>query len=194
MNTRTKNGFTLLELLLVLVITSLLLGLLLPTFAAARKQARMSACTYNLKQVGMAYQLYAADYGYYPNPITVTRYVKDRRVLYCPDDPQLKPNGSSYTFRSVLPPAFKPYWEQAELDSNTVLASCKHHLDQDVEGSGALRRTGIAHYPFRLVLRAGGAVQRVNEAQVRELLIPGDVPAFIRVYPGEPYYNEAKRN
>lgn len=188
------RAFTLIELLMVIAITALLAAILFPVLAQARKAARMSVCTSHLRQIGMAYALYDADYGSMPSPPRLVRSLPDRRILYCPEDPHPGATASSYTFRALLPPDFEPYWSRSDLNPNTVLAVCGHHLEQAHFQKGRVRALGPAHYPFKLVLRAGGSVQRVDVGRIHLRPVPGNEARFARIYPGEPGYDEvAKR-
>jgi prepilin-type N-terminal cleavage/methylation domain-containing protein len=54
----SKGGFTLVELLVVIAIIGVLVALLLPAVQAAREAARKSSCRNNLKQIGIATQMY----------------------------------------------------------------------------------------------------------------------------------------
>lgn len=54
-------GFTLIELLVVVAIISLLISILLPSVAAARRQARTTVCMNNIRQFGVAIQVYQQE-------------------------------------------------------------------------------------------------------------------------------------
>jgi len=62
-----RRAFTLIELLSVIAIVGILAALLIGGLSKIRDAARRSECSSNLRQIGAAYQLYAADNkGLYP--------------------------------------------------------------------------------------------------------------------------------
>ncbi|MGI5819267.1 MAG: DUF1559 domain-containing protein [Armatimonadota bacterium] len=62
MAARAGRGFTLIELLVVIAIIAILAALIFPVFARARAKAREAQCASNLKQLGLALEMYASDH------------------------------------------------------------------------------------------------------------------------------------
>ncbi len=64
-----RDGFTLIELLVVVSIISVLMALLLPALGKARETARGALCASNLRQVYIAFPVYAQSYNnHFPVP------------------------------------------------------------------------------------------------------------------------------
>ena len=57
-----KSAFTLIELLVVISIIALLMSILMPALSVVREQGKRAICLSNLRQLTMAWVLYADDY------------------------------------------------------------------------------------------------------------------------------------
>ena len=61
-----RDGFTLLELLIVIAIIGLLIAITIPAAAKALEAANRSRCINNLRQIGLAFQTHHQQFGYFP--------------------------------------------------------------------------------------------------------------------------------
>jgi prepilin-type N-terminal cleavage/methylation domain-containing protein/prepilin-type processing-associated H-X9-DG protein len=66
LRTRSRRGFTIVELLVVITIIGLLMALLLPAVQAAREQGRRTVCVSNLKEIAKAGVSHATRTQYLP--------------------------------------------------------------------------------------------------------------------------------
>lgn len=119
---RSQPAFTLIELLVVIAILSILVALLFPAISRAKESGRGAACISNLRQIGIALQLYVQENENrmpsmrdrtigtnvvtdpLPSPeMVLSNQLGNVLVLKCPSDNKLyDQTGSSYSWNSLL--------------------------------------------------------------------------------------------
>jgi prepilin-type N-terminal cleavage/methylation domain-containing protein len=171
---RSVPGFTLIEMLVVIAIIGLLAALLFPVFAAARRSARMTTCTSNLRQIGLALQMYHSDWGRMPTePFRdsfnhpkgrdpIAPYTKSGGIYHCPDAEAGLAGNYLYRggFSLTRHESGVPYVSDnrtIRLQPTSVLAYCQEHvtIGRQYQYTGTF-----------IVLRADTAVQRIPGGRV----------------------------
>ena len=90
---RTRRGFTLVEILVVIGVIALLAGIAFPVFSRARENGRRTSCASNLKQLGLAFQQYAQDNnGRYPRAANYQAW-ESGRAYWVTGTRMASPNG-----------------------------------------------------------------------------------------------------
>ena len=146
-----RGAFSLMEILVVVFIVSVLLGLLIPTLNRARAVARQTVCQSQLRQWGLAFEVYAVENRHY-YPHTDGR---DRTS----SNPQTPADLADYYFGwiDLLPPimAEKP-WRQHEYwcrpGVGTIFQCPSARLAPDKSYKYRPRRTGYFSYAMNSCL------------------------------------------
>jgi len=114
-----RRAFTLIELLVVIAIIAILAAILFPVFAQAKEAAKKASCLSNVKQQGLAFNMYTVMFK--NTPITdangdwvangdwydlLQPYIKNFGVVFCPDR-KLVDAGE----QGVVPPQGGIYYE-----------------------------------------------------------------------------------
>jgi prepilin-type N-terminal cleavage/methylation domain-containing protein len=89
-STTNKNGFSLIELLIVITIMALLIGLLVPALMTAKEKANRLHCANNLSQFGKALVMYGSDHDEtFPSNLVflaIANYASEPALFKCKSD------------------------------------------------------------------------------------------------------------
>jgi len=92
-----KRAFSVIEVLVSLAIICVLYAILMPVLVTAKEKAKETVCVSNLRQLGLALELYHNDNGEYPTPWDPIDPYMSGGKLKCPVD-----KGPGYNFASYL--------------------------------------------------------------------------------------------
>jgi len=80
-----QEGFTLIELMIVILIIGILVGIAVPVFLAARGNAQEKTCLANMKTVQTQSNVYASSFdGYYPGDLDSLDGFLENTNVTCP--------------------------------------------------------------------------------------------------------------
>jgi prepilin-type N-terminal cleavage/methylation domain-containing protein/prepilin-type processing-associated H-X9-DG protein len=131
-----SRAFTLIELLVVIAIIGILVALLLPAVQAAREAGRRSQCVNNLKQIGLAFNSYHADFTVLPPGRTRSRI-----------------NGQGHCFSAFA--QILPQYDQYPIYNSINFDHSADRSPQNVTARMQVIETFICPTDFLRVLRSG---------------------------------------
>ncbi len=84
---KEKRGFTVVELIIVILIFLVMFGALTPFVRIARRRVNKAACVHNMRQISLALHSYAVNHGNaFPPTLGALspEYIKDEKAYDCP--------------------------------------------------------------------------------------------------------------
>lgn len=162
---RPARAFTLVELLVVIGIVALLIAILLPSLASARRSANGLRCRANLRTLGQALLLHANDH---KGCLPLAGNIVPGTTLLGRDDPASlgDPSAQRYTYYhndpttvcvTALPAALAPY-----LGARRIRDDTWQHVDADIQAPGPVQDAFVCPCDQCTIDRTYGSQRWIN--------------------------------
>ena len=97
---KNQKGFTLIEVLLIVVILGIIAAIAVPRLMSSKAEAQMTSCRANVANINTAIEKYFFDHNAYPATLDVLFTATQDSELYFPDGPPIcgaTGNSTTYT-------------------------------------------------------------------------------------------------
>ena len=101
LNRRRERGFTLVEIMIVVLIIGILLAIAVPSFMNARERSRANACRSNLRQIQAAKEQWAMATNQGPTATPGWNDLMPQFLQGDPQNPPSCPSGGTYTIGNL---------------------------------------------------------------------------------------------
>lgn len=184
------RGFTLIELLVVISIIALLIGILLPALAHARQVTRATGCMSQLRQHGLAFDLYILDNQFFPheddadpdvicwffalNPylaVTDDEFIADIKV--CPSVDRTQPAyQKGFRFNSKLESNARPFLNPSRIyatDRTVILFDAKY-TGRGISYKGRINKVHSRHPGGANFLQADWHIMTRKKSEAKKFI------------------------
>ncbi len=190
-------AFTRVELMTILALIAVLATLVASSVAGAKLRAQQAVCSGNLRQLGAAIDIYAADTGKRPRSVSRLSqretWLASPRLLLCPTDPAFRANAATNAHWGNVANASQEPWDlDREAFANPETGSWQSELSESVETVpfSYLHTLGWRRQAWeRLSLagpEAGLAVCQLHGVRVPTASVPAGTKPFL-LWEGQTY-------
>jgi prepilin-type N-terminal cleavage/methylation domain-containing protein len=122
----SRRGFTLIEMMIVLLVLGILLAIAVPNYLVVRRHARARACIANLKQIQAAKEEWAMD-NRQPETATVPPSAIFGSSRYIVNTPTCPSTGAAYSAADIGVVSAKPSCPNPTVDGGTAPGNVDYH-------------------------------------------------------------------